>query len=124
MFELTQNPESNAVIKVVGVGGGGGNALEHMVAENIDGVEFICANTDAQALGKSNAKIHLRLGDELTKGLGAGADPRIGRQAAEEDKDPSHPAQYRRAHHGIGRRSREQSRRPRKRLERRSGHCH
>ncbi|HCA89496.1 MAG TPA: cell division protein FtsZ, partial [Legionellales bacterium] len=87
MFELTQNPESNAVIKVVGVGGGGGNALEHMVAENIDGVEFICANTDAQALGKSNAKIHLRLGDELTKGLGAGADPRIGRQAAEEDKD-------------------------------------
>ena len=85
MFELTQNPESNAVIKVVGVGGGGGNALEHMVAENIDGVEFICANTDAQALGKSNAKIHLRLGDELTKGLGAGADPRIGRQAAEED---------------------------------------
>lgn len=87
MFELTQSQENSAVIKVVGVGGGGGNALEHMVAENIDGVEFICANTDAQALKNSNAKIHLKLGDELTKGLGAGADPRIGRQAAEEDRD-------------------------------------
>ncbi|MDP1602187.1 MAG: cell division protein FtsZ [Legionella sp.] len=88
MFELTQQAQENsAVIKVVGVGGGGGNALEHMVAENIDGVEFICANTDAQALKNSNAKIHLKLGDELTKGLGAGADPRIGRQAAEEDRD-------------------------------------
>lgn len=87
MFELTHSQENSAIIKVVGVGGGGGNALEHMVAENIDGVEFICANTDAQALKNSNAKIHLKLGDELTKGLGAGADPRIGRQAAEEDRD-------------------------------------
>jgi cell division protein FtsZ len=88
MFELTQSLDNNsAIIKVVGVGGGGGNALEHMVAENIDGVEFICANTDAQALKNSSAKIHLKLGDELTKGLGAGADPRIGRQAAEEDRD-------------------------------------
>ena len=87
MFELMENQQENAVIKVVGVGGGGGNAVEHMVAENIDGVEFICANTDAQALKHSNAKIHIQLGDELTKGLGAGANPQIGREAAEEDRD-------------------------------------
>src|SRR3989338_516167 len=86
MFELAQGQESNAVIKVVGVGGGGGNAVEHMVLENIDGVEFICANTDAQALKNSNAKIHIQLGDALTKGLGAGANPKIGREAAEEDR--------------------------------------
>lgn len=77
----------SAVIKVVGVGGGGGNAVEHMVTEKIDGVEFICANTDAQALKNSNAKIHIQLGDLLTKGLGAGANPQIGRQAAEEDRE-------------------------------------
>ena len=87
MFELAQGQENNAVIKVVGVGGGGGNAVEHMVLENIDGVEFICANTDAQALKNSNAKIHIQLGDALTKGLGAGANPKIGREAAEEDRD-------------------------------------
>lgn len=89
MFELMESNQqsNNAVIKVVGVGGGGGNALEHMVAENIDGVEFICANTDAQALKASNAKIHIQLGDELTKGLGAGANPQIGREAAEEDRE-------------------------------------
>ncbi len=89
MFELMESSQqgNNAVIKVVGVGGGGGNAVEHMVAENIDGVEFICANTDAQALRASNAKIHIQLGDELTKGLGAGANPQIGREAAEEDRD-------------------------------------
>ena len=89
MFELMESSQhdNNAVIKVVGVGGGGGNAVEHMVAENIDGVEFICANTDAQALKASNAKIHIQLGDELTKGLGAGANPQIGREAAEEDRD-------------------------------------
>lgn len=89
MFELMESSqhENNAVIKVVGVGGGGGNALEHMVAENIDGVEFICANTDAQALRASNAKIHIQLGEELTKGLGAGANPQIGREAAEEDRE-------------------------------------
>lgn len=86
MFELVESQLDNAVIKVVGVGGGGGNAVEHMVAENIDGVEFICANTDAQALKNSNAKIHIQLGDELTKGLGAGANPQIGREAAEEDR--------------------------------------
>lgn len=89
MFELMESSQqgNNAVIKVVGVGGGGGNAVEHMVAENIDGVEFICANTDAQALRASNAKIHIQLGDELTKGLGAGANPQIGREAAEEDRE-------------------------------------
>ncbi len=88
MFELIQSQQDNsAVIKVVGVGGGGGNAVQHMVAENIDGVEFICANTDAQALKGSSAKIHIQLGDELTKGLGAGANPQIGREAAEEDRE-------------------------------------
>lgn len=89
MFELMESSQqdNNAVIKVVGVGGGGGNAVEHMVAENIDGVEFICANTDAQALKASKAKIHIQLGDELTKGLGAGANPQIGREAAEEDRE-------------------------------------
>ncbi|MGC1182129.1 cell division protein FtsZ [Legionella sp.] len=89
MFELMEGQlqGNNAVIKVVGVGGGGGNAVEHMVAENIDGVEFICANTDAQALRASNAKVHVQLGDELTKGLGAGANPQIGREAAEEDRE-------------------------------------
>lgn len=89
MFELMESSQlgsSNAVIKVVGVGGGGGNAVEHMVAEDIEGVEFICANTDAQALKASKAKIHIQLGDELTKGLGAGANPQIGREAAEEDR--------------------------------------
>ena len=87
MFELMESQQENAVIKVIGVGGGGGNAVEHMVAENIDGVEFICANTDAQALKNSNAKVLIQLGDALTKGLGAGANPKIGREAAEEDRE-------------------------------------
>ena len=87
MFELMESQQDNAVIKVVGVGGGGGNAVEHMLAENIDGVEFICANTDAQALKNSKAKVLIQLGDELTKGLGAGANPQIGREAAEEDRE-------------------------------------
>lgn len=87
MFELTESQLDNAIIKVVGVGGGGGNAVQHMLSENIDGVEFICANTDAQALKNSNAKIIIQLGEELTKGLGAGANPQIGREAAEEDRD-------------------------------------
>jgi cell division protein FtsZ len=76
-----------AVIKVIGVGGGGGNAIEHMVSANIEGVEFIVANTDSQALKKSNARTILQLGTNLTKGLGAGADPGIGRQAAVEDRE-------------------------------------
>ena len=87
MFELMESQQDNAVIKVVGVGGGGGNAVEHMLAENIDGVEFICANTDAQALKNSKAKLLIQLGDELTKGLGAGANPQVGREAAEEDRE-------------------------------------
>ena len=87
MFELMESQQENAVIKVIGVGGGGGNAVEHMVAENIDGVEFICANTDAQALANSNANIRIQLGDALTKGLGAGANPQVGREAAEEDRE-------------------------------------
>lgn len=87
MSELMAGQHESAVIKVVGVGGGGGNAVEHMVAENIDGVEFICANTDAQALKTSRAHLLIQLGDQLTKGLGAGANPEIGRQAAEEDRD-------------------------------------
>lgn len=84
MFELGETSPPNAQIKVIGIGGGGGNAIEHMIAESIDGVEFVCANTDAQALGRSSARIVLQLGEEITKGLGAGADPNIGRQAAEE----------------------------------------
>lgn len=87
MFELVDTQHDSAVIKVVGIGGGGGNAVEHMVVENVEGVQFICANTDAQALKNSKAKYHLQLGEELTKGLGAGADPDIGRKAAEEDKE-------------------------------------
>lgn len=82
-----ETQQENAVIKVVGVGGGGGNAVEHMVAEKIDGVQFICANTDAQALKNSNAEIRIQLGDELTKGLGAGANPQVGREAAEENRE-------------------------------------
>lgn len=88
MFELVDSaPSSSAVIKVVGVGGGGGNAVNHMVESNIEGVEFICANTDAQALKRVSAKTILQLGGEITKGLGAGADPDVGRQAAMEDRD-------------------------------------
>ena len=88
MFELVDNaPSSSAVIKVIGVGGGGGNAVNHMVESNIEGVEFICANTDAQALKRVAAKTVLQLGGEITKGLGAGANPDVGRQAAMEDRD-------------------------------------
>lgn len=86
-FELIDTYTANAVIKVIGVGGGGGNALEHMVASKIEGVDFICANTDAQALRKSNATTHLQLGTDITKGLGAGANPDVGRQAALEDRE-------------------------------------
>jgi len=87
MFELGDNIPHNALIKVVGIGGGGGNAIEHMMAETIEGVEFICANTDAQALQRSSARTVIQLGEEITKGLGAGANPDIGRQAAEENRD-------------------------------------
>ncbi|WP_017430608.1 cell division protein FtsZ [Vreelandella jeotgali] len=88
MFELVDNaPSSSAVIKVVGVGGGGGNAVNHMVESSIEGVEFICANTDAQALKRVSARTVLQLGSEITKGLGAGANPDVGRQAAMEDRE-------------------------------------
>ncbi len=86
-FELMDTYSENAVIKVVGVGGGGGNAVEHMLQGNIDGVEFICANTDAQALKNSSARTILQLGTDVTKGLGAGANPEIGQQAALEDRE-------------------------------------
>ncbi|MEY6431723.1 cell division protein FtsZ [Thioalkalicoccus limnaeus] len=87
MFELMDTHSQNAVIKVVGVGGGGGNAINHMVEASIDGVDFICANTDAQALRGCNVKTLLQLGASITKGLGAGADPEIGKQAAIEDRE-------------------------------------
>tara|TARA_B100001029_G_scaffold124112_1_gene103335 strand:+ start:400 stop:1557 length:1158 start_codon:yes stop_codon:yes gene_type:complete len=87
MFELVENIPQNAVIKVIGVGGGGGNAVHHMISNQVDGVEFICANTDAQALNNLNAKTILQMGSSITKGLGAGANPAVGRQAALEDRD-------------------------------------
>jgi len=87
MFELMDTYGQQAVIKVIGVGGGGGNAVDHMVSADIDGVEFINANTDSQALKKSRAKTILQLGTNLTKGLGCGANPDIGRQAAVEDRE-------------------------------------
>jgi cell division protein FtsZ len=87
MFELMDTYGQQAVIKVIGVGGGGGNAVDHMVAAEIDGVEFINANTDSQALKKSQARTILQLGTNLTKGLGCGANPDIGRQAAVEDRE-------------------------------------
>jgi len=87
MFELTHSKPQNAVIKVLGIGGGGGNAIEHMLAAAIEGVDFIVANTDAQALNNSSAKTILQLGEQITKGLGAGANPEIGRRAAEEVKE-------------------------------------
>jgi cell division protein FtsZ len=87
MFELVDNIPQNAVIKVVGVGGGGGNAVRHMMDSNVEGVEFICANTDAQALRDIDARTALQLGGGMTKGLGAGANPAVGRQSAIEDRD-------------------------------------
>ncbi|MBS0226308.1 MAG: cell division protein FtsZ [Proteobacteria bacterium] len=86
-FELVERMTPNAVIKVVGVGGGGGNAVAHMVNSNIEGVEFITANTDAQAIKNCGAKMQLQLGGNVTKGLGAGANPEVGRQAALEDRE-------------------------------------
>ena len=87
MFELVDNVQQNAVIKVVGVGGGGGNAVRHMLNSDIEGVEFICANTDAQALTDLDARQIIQLGGNITKGLGAGANPEVGRQSALEDRD-------------------------------------
>jgi len=87
MFELMDSYSQSAVIKVLGVGGGGGNAVSHMVQSGIEGVDFMCVNTDAQALKNSNVKTALQIGSNITKGLGAGANPDIGRQAAMEDRD-------------------------------------
>ncbi len=87
MFKLMDTTNQQAVIKVIGVGGGGGNAVDHMMRSNIDGVDFIKANTDAQALNATAAHSVIQIGADLTKGLGAGADPQIGKQAALEDKD-------------------------------------
>jgi cell division protein FtsZ len=87
MFELMDAHSQSAVIKVIGVGGGGGNAVSHMVDAGIEGVDFICTNTDAQALKGSHVRTSLQIGCNITKGLGAGADPDIGRQAAMEDRD-------------------------------------
>jgi len=87
MFVLADTENQGAVIKVIGVGGGGGNAVTHMISSGIEGVDFICVNTDAQALKHSRVKTSLQIGLNITKGLGAGADPEVGRQAAMEDRD-------------------------------------
>ena len=87
MFELVDNVPQSAVIKVVGVGGGGGNAVKHMINSSVEGVDFISANTDAQALADTSSTTVLQLGGNITKGLGAGANPDIGRQAALEDRE-------------------------------------
>jgi cell division protein FtsZ len=87
MFELMDGYSETAIIKVLGIGGGGGNAVGHMVRTGIEGVDFICANTDAQALKNAKVKTGLQIGCNITKGLGAGANPEVGRQAAMEDRD-------------------------------------
>ena len=87
MFEVMDAYSQNAVIKVIGVGGGGGNAVTHMVTSGIEGVEFLCVNTDAQALKHSKVKTSLQIGSDITKGLGAGANPDVGRAAALEDRE-------------------------------------
>ncbi|MEL6710750.1 MAG: cell division protein FtsZ, partial [Pseudomonadota bacterium] len=87
MFELMELDNQHAIIKVIGVGGGGGNAVGHMLQSHLEGVEFICANTDAQALNNADVNTKLRLGEHLTRGLGAGANPKVGQEAAEEARD-------------------------------------
>lgn len=87
MFELVDDALESAVIKVIGMGGGGGNAVDHMVSQNIEGVSFIVANTDKQALENSGVQTRITIGSQITKGLGAGANPDIGREAALEDRD-------------------------------------
>jgi cell division protein FtsZ len=87
MFQIVDSIPETAEIKVIGVGGGGGNAVRHMIACQVEGVEFICANTDSQALKDIQGATLLQLGNGITKGLGAGANPEVGRQAALEDRD-------------------------------------
>ena len=87
MFEIMDTQTQEAVIKVIGVGGCGGNAVDHMIASGLSGVDFICANTDAQALKRNQANVTVQLGSAITKGLGAGANPGVGREAALEDRE-------------------------------------
>ena len=87
VYDVAESAASPAVIKVIGLGGGGCNAINNMIANIIQGVEFISANTDAQSLGKNNAAKRIQLGTNLTRGLGAGANPEIGRAAAQEDRE-------------------------------------
>jgi len=87
MFELVDSVQDKPVIKVIGVGGGGGNAVKHMIVSEVEGVDFICANTDAQALKDIQARTILQLGNNITRGLGAGANPDVGRQSALEDRE-------------------------------------
>src|SRR5450759_2118270 len=87
MFEIMEAQAQDAVIKVIGVGGCGGNAVDHMIANGVKGVELVCANTDVQALRRTQARTQVQLGPNVTKGLGAGANPEMGRQAALEDRD-------------------------------------
>src|SRR5690606_20760423 len=101
MFELADDLQQSAVIKVVGVGGGGGNAVQHMVANDIEGVDFICANTDAQALRNVSSRSIIQLGNGLTKGLGAGANPEVGRQAALERSEERRVGKECRARGGV-----------------------
>ena len=86
-WEIVEDSKNNAIIKVIGVGGGGGNAVQHMVDAGISGADFISVNTDKQALEKNTAPTKLVLGINTTQGLGAGAEPDVGRQAALEDRD-------------------------------------
>jgi cell division protein FtsZ len=86
MFEFDESIDQSAKIKVIGVGGGGSNAVNTMILSQVEGVDFICANTDAQALRNSQAPMKVQIGAKLTKGLGAGANPEIGREAAQEDR--------------------------------------
>ena len=91
MFELMDQQRQSAIIKVIGVGGGGGNAVAHMVNSGIEGVDFICANTDAQALNSARVRTALQIGCNITKGLGAGANPDVGRQAIASSKSSRAP---------------------------------
>jgi hypothetical protein len=129
MFEIIdQTTEDGAVIKVIGVGGCGGNAVEHMIDRGLSGVEFICANTDAQALKRSTARTQLQLGSTLTRGLGAGAKPEIGRDAAMEDRDPHRGNDHGRGHalhhRRHGRRHRHRRRAGDRRHREDDGHPH
>ena len=129
MFELIEKIAPNAVIKVIGVGGGGGNAVSaHGCHANVEGVDFVCANTDSQALKNSGAKFTLQLGANVTKGLGAGANPEVGRQAALEDRERIVEA-ARRRRHGVhhlrhGRRHRYRRGAGRRAARQGNGHSH